>query len=45
MACAYRKHHPLRADVAWLDEKTVAIGGIGDDDAEMVDGARVLTLH
>ena len=30
--------------VAWLDEKTVAIGGIGDDDAEMVDGARVFDM-
>jgi hypothetical protein len=30
--------------VAWLDEKTVAIGGIGDDDAEMVDGARIFDI-
>jgi len=30
--------------VAWLDEETVAIGGVGDDDDEMVDGARIFDL-
>jgi hypothetical protein len=27
--------------VAWLDETRVALGGIGDDDEDMVDGARI----
>jgi hypothetical protein len=27
-----------------LDERTVAIGGIGDDDTEMVDGARIFDI-
>jgi hypothetical protein len=30
--------------VAWLDEETVAIGGIGDDDTEIVDGARIFDI-
>lgn len=29
---------------AWLDEETVAIGGIGDDDTGMVDGARIFDI-
>lgn len=27
--------------IAWIDERRVAIGGIGDDDVLMVDGARI----
>lgn len=30
--------------IAWLDERTVAIGGIGDDDTEMVDGAHIFDI-
>lgn len=30
--------------IAWLDENRVAIGGIGDDDAEMVAGARIFDI-
>lgn len=30
--------------MAWLDENTVAVGGIGDDDVEMVDGARIFDI-
>ena len=30
--------------IAWLDEKTVAVGGIGDEDNEIVDGARVFDI-
>jgi len=30
--------------IAWLNERTVAIGGIGDDDTEMVDGARIFDI-
>lgn len=30
--------------VAWLNEETVAIGGIGDDDDKIVDGARVVDI-
>lgn len=30
--------------VTWLDEETVAIGGIGDDDDKIVDGARVFDI-
>jgi hypothetical protein len=30
--------------IAWLDESTVAIGGIGDDEREMVDGARIFDI-
>jgi len=30
--------------IAWIDEETVAIGGIGDDDSEMVDGARLFDV-
>jgi hypothetical protein len=29
---------------AWLDEDTVAIGGIGDDEDEMIDGARIFDV-
>jgi hypothetical protein len=27
--------------VGWLDESRVAVGGLGDDDMEMIDGARI----
>jgi hypothetical protein len=30
--------------IAWLDENRVAIGGIGDDDAEMIAGARIFDI-
>jgi len=30
--------------IAWLDEEKVAIGGIGDDTAEMIDGARIFDI-
>lgn len=30
--------------VSWLDEETVAIAGIGDDDNEIVDGARIFDV-
>ncbi|MBZ5492142.1 MAG: hypothetical protein LAO76_14520 [Acidobacteriia bacterium] len=30
--------------IAWLDENRVPIGGIGDDDAEIVDGARIFDI-
>jgi hypothetical protein len=30
--------------IAWLDEETVVIGGIGDKDTEMIDGARILDV-
>jgi hypothetical protein len=30
--------------IAWLDEETVVIGGIGDDDSEMIDGARIFDI-
>lgn len=30
--------------IAWLDEEMVAIGGIGDDDNEMVEGARIFDI-
>jgi hypothetical protein len=30
--------------IAWLDEQTLAIGGIGDDDSEMTDGARIFDI-
>jgi len=30
--------------VAWLNEETVAIGGIGDHDNEIVDGARIFDV-
>jgi hypothetical protein len=30
--------------IVWLDENRVAIGGIGDDDIEMIDGARVFDI-
>jgi hypothetical protein len=30
--------------VAWLDEDTVAIGGIGDDDSKVVEGARIFDI-
>jgi hypothetical protein len=30
--------------IAWLDENRVAIGGIGDDEAEIVDGARIFDI-
>ncbi len=30
--------------IAWLDEQTVAIGGIGDGDVEMIDGARIFDV-
>jgi hypothetical protein len=28
----------------WIDEKRLAIGGIGDDDEEMIDGARIFDV-
>jgi hypothetical protein len=27
--------------IAWLDDRRVAVGGIGDDDIEIIDGARI----
>jgi hypothetical protein len=30
--------------IAWLDEETVALGGIGDDDAAIIDGARIFDI-
>lgn len=30
--------------VAWLNEETVVIAGIGDDDNEMIDGARIFDV-
>lgn len=30
--------------IAWLDEETVAIAGIGDDDAVMIEGARIFDV-
>jgi hypothetical protein len=30
--------------VAWINEETVAIGGIGDDETEIVDGARIFDI-
>lgn len=30
--------------IAWLDEDSVAIGGIGDDDNEIIDGARIFDI-
>src|SRR5580700_1383641 len=30
--------------VAWLDEETVVIGGLGDDDTEIIDGARIFDI-
>lgn len=30
--------------IAWLDEKTVVIGGIGDDQSEIIDGARIFDI-
>lgn len=30
--------------IAWLDEKTVVIAGIGDDDSEIIDGARIFDV-
>jgi len=30
--------------VAWLNERIAAIGGIGDDDSEMVEGARIFDV-
>jgi hypothetical protein len=32
------------APMVWLDDDHVAIGGIGDDDNEMIDGARVFDV-
>jgi len=30
--------------IVWLNEDTVAVGGIGDDDNEIVDGARIFDI-
>ena len=30
--------------IVWLDDETLAIAGIGDDDAEMIDGARIFDI-
>lgn len=30
--------------ICWLDEKRIAIGGIGDDDEEMIEGARIFDV-
>lgn len=30
--------------LAWIDDDRIAIGGLGDDDREMIDGARIFDL-
>jgi hypothetical protein len=30
--------------MAWLDDKRIAIGGLGEDDEEMIDGARIFDI-
>jgi hypothetical protein len=39
ITCNYWDHA-----IAWLDEETVIIGGIGNNDTEMIDGARILDV-
>jgi len=39
-----RSHLLWDHGVAWLNEETVAIAGIGDHDHDMVDGARIFDI-
>lgn len=43
LALCYRAYFWDHA-VIWLDDTTIAVGGLGDDDNEMVDGVRVFDI-
>lgn len=38
------RHSYWDCSMCWLDDTTVVVAGIGDDDAQMVDGARVFDV-
>ena len=38
------RHYYWDCSIVWLDDTRVVIAGIGDDDADMVDGARIFDV-